>query len=162
MLVDIAEQVETPKKVALNGCLIPGIVWLKRFDYCDCVFGHSGGELVESLPSLGIIGVENGELGVLRNLRRETSQTPNQLIQRGTEAIAHISSNHSEPRGHVGTFGPDTAEAMFNVIFNSKGCGLRFLECTQFTPKAFKMFLRPGGFEAGIGKSGFSAHRVAL
>jgi hypothetical protein len=37
VLVDIAEQIETPKKMTLNGCGIPSVIRLKRFNDTNCI-----------------------------------------------------------------------------------------------------------------------------
>ena len=80
MFIDIAKLVEPPEQTASNCCGIRSMIWLKSFDDRDCLCGHSGRLMLESMPSILVEDVKDRELGSLGILRGQLSQGPNQLI----------------------------------------------------------------------------------
>src|SRR5690242_11179870 len=90
MLVNVAQQIETPKEVTLEGRGIPSTIRLKSFNDLDCACGYSRGIPVESLPDFlvgGDVPFKNGELGSLWIGTRQSCQRPHQLVKRGAQAI---------------------------------------------------------------------------
>jgi hypothetical protein len=151
VLVDIAKFVQPPQKKALNIRTVRSVVRLKRFDDGHCLCGYT-----PSLPleSLDIALLKNRELSAFGigggGSSRGFCQTPNKLVEGGSEIVKNVSSNEGEPVRDCRMYHPDDMPLIFNVILTSESIGFRFAENLEFLPETFQMFLRPSGLEIGV------------
>ncbi|MGB6484435.1 MAG: hypothetical protein WBE86_13195 [Candidatus Acidiferrales bacterium] len=152
VLVDVAQEIQTPEKVAINGYGVHSVIRLKRFDDRDCICGNSG-----SLSDKGIrVSLrKNRELSAFRIIGSETRQAPDELVEGRPKAIQCIASNK---RDAVGS-GLNTASnlidfsTIFNIVLSEKLIRLRFVENLQLLPKSIEVFLGPSGLKVGVCQS---------
>jgi hypothetical protein len=147
VLVNYAHLVETPQKVHSGGINIPSVVRLKRFDNGHCICGYS-----QSLPvkSLHIDLLKNWELSVFGIALAQCGQTPNELLQRSSEAVENLTDDKRNLVGNIGDLNTDMASLMFRVISASEFARIRLSEQAQLVPQSFQMFLRPRALQKGI------------
>ena len=153
----VKEQIETPKKVTLNGCGIPSMIRLKRFDDTHCICGYSSRLPLKAFPGV-LIGsdvlVKNRELGPLGIRNRQLRKRPDQVVQCCASAGQKITGDKGDSRRDLSNLEVNQVSAIFYVMFGPDGMGLRFAKSAKFIPQVIKVFLRPTGFEFGISYGG--------
>jgi hypothetical protein len=150
VLVDIAQGVQTPERIALDGRSVRSVVRLKRFYDLDCVCGHARSLLLEGLSGLGVENVEDRELGMLGIRESQLREKPDQLVQGRPQAVEQVSDDERNSVGRVRDLNADAMALMFNIILANNGIRFRFTEGIKLLPQGFKVFLRPGGLQIGI------------
>jgi hypothetical protein len=148
MFVDVAELIKSPQQMLSNCLRRRCIVRLKRFDDFRRLCGYTARLPVKSrhVPLF-----QDGELGVLGvpGVGIDFRQTPNQLVERRTQAIEKITKDKWDFVRDVLKLHPDDVQSIFSIIFTEKVAGF-FTENSKSFPEVFKMYLRPGCLEIGI------------
>jgi hypothetical protein len=148
VLVNVAHFVESPKKVALLG--VPSVIRLKAFNDGHCLCGYSSRA---SLNQFGVGLLKDGELGILGIRQLQFCETPNELVQRGTEIVKNISNNKRNSVGNVLDPKFDSAALIFRIVIDNESTWLSFAESLHFFPQSVKVFFRPGGLKIGISQA---------
>jgi len=150
VLVNVAEHIEAPQKVALNQSGIPTVIRLKRFDDFHCFCGHSARLLSEPR---GVLSPKNRKLRFDRIECGKSSQTPNKLVERCTQTIEYVTQDEGNAVGSVFDLTPNSIAMIFTIFLGRELIRLRFVENTQFLPKSIKVFLRPECLQIGVSQS---------
>jgi hypothetical protein len=156
VLVDVAQGIESPKQMALDCFSIPSVVRQKMIDDLDCLCGYSKRKVPKLL---GVGFAEDRELcsiGIVNSA--DLGQGPNKLIQRRAQTIQEVADDERELVGHFSDMKPNDIASIFKVILTGKGARFRLLEGDKAIPQVFKMFLRPGCFQIGIGQTRHMEH----
>jgi hypothetical protein len=148
MLINVAEQVESPEKVALDGCLgIRSRVWLKRVNNLACFCGYSP-RVITKLN--GIALCEDRELGSLGIGNIDMCQHPHELIQGRAQTIQEVANDEGEHVGDVLHFNTNDVPLSFKIILTDKTYRIGFHKDADTFPQVLKVFFRPGGLQIGI------------
>jgi hypothetical protein len=157
MLVDIAQQIQSPQEMTDKACSIASTLRLKRFDNTDCICGYSVHVPIESPLEVFAEGeVKNGELGPLGIGDAQFRKGPRQLIQGGTETIENLTKRERDGIRGIFQVKPDSIESVFKIVFTTEGIGLVWTksEVIQFGLKRLEMFIRPTSFQISVGQAG--------
>lgn len=147
VLVDVAHFVKTPKEMALDGCGIPSVIRLKRFDNCHCLCGYT---LSSSRNQLSVDFLKNRELRVPGVRAGQFCKAPDKLIERRPEVVKGVPRDKGNPVGSVLDLDSNAAPLIFRIILGAKLTGFRFAENIQLLPQSVKVFLRPGSLKIGV------------
>jgi hypothetical protein len=148
MLVNNAEQVQSPQQMAVDCCGVLSSIWLKRFDDINCICGYTP----RFSGDVSVIGnVNNREFGLCGITPNLLGQSPNELIQGRPETIQALPQNEGNDVRTVFDMKVDDIPLIFNVILFDNSYRLRFLPPTaKPLPDVIKVFLRPEGLEYGV------------
>jgi hypothetical protein len=92
---------------------------------------------------------EHGALWISRS-RVDLCQTPNELVEGRAKAVEKVAKYERNIIGDVSNLYPYDMKLIFKVIFSEEFAGF-VAESSESFPEVFKMYLRPGCFEVGIG-----------
>ena len=152
MFIDVAESVQPPQEMAPNGRFIPSQVRLKRFDDSHCICGYPGSLMLKPAPGQ-MFDLDDRKLGMLRIWGADFSEVPDRLIQGRPKAVEEISHNQRDQIRNLRHLEPNHISSMFQIIFAREGIRIAFGESLQFGLKGCKVYMRPGCFQIGIGKT---------
>jgi hypothetical protein len=148
MVIDVAEFIETPKKVALRG--FPTVVRLKRLNDAHCLCGYAPSRLSHAF----IVPLfQDGELSMLGIGQSQLCKAPYKLVQRRSKIIKYIAHDKRNRVRNVLNPNSDAAALIFSIVIDDQRARLQFAESLQFLPQDFKVFVRPGGLKIGISQS---------
>jgi hypothetical protein len=152
VFIDIAQQIQPPKKVILDRCPIRSMVRLNRFDDADCLCGYSPRKTAKPLFFIGGDLIDDRKLSVNGVIESQPGQSKGELIQGRASAIEKIAENENGPVRNVQDLLPDDIESILKIFFTDQGTGFGFVEGIKFMPQCVEMHLRPRGLQIGIGK----------
>lgn len=147
MLVNVAEEIQPPEQVALDGCGIPSVIWLKRFDEGCGICGYASGVPSESFV---VSDFENRELSAVRIGRGQFRQSPYKLVQGRTEAVQEVADDQRNLVGNVFDVKAKDVPLIFNIVLFDNSYRFRFAKGAEPIPHVIKMFLRPDGLQIGV------------
>lgn len=150
VLVDVTQEVQARQKMTLNGYGVPSIVRLKRFDDSDCIGGNAG-SVSREFFSIG--SRKSRELSSFGIGGGEACQTPNELVERRTQAIQCVTGNERNAVGSRFNLACDSVEMLLRVGLTPKLIRLGFVEAAQLLPQSVEVFLRPLGLKVGVSQS---------
>lgn len=151
MLVKIRQFPELPKLMTSNGNGIPSVVRLKVFDDCCGFRGNPSGLPFENFI---VNPVQDGKLNLpTRGFGCQSSKSPNDVIQRGSEATQKVASDKPNIVWNFSDLPDEAMPLPFNVILAEESVGLRVVENGKLIPKRIQMIFRPSCFQIGISEA---------
>jgi hypothetical protein len=147
VLINIAQQIQSPQKMAFYRRPIDSVIRLKRFDDENCLCGYTQSLAFESV-NVGF--ALNRELGSFGIGQREFCQSPDELIQGRTQTIQKVADHQMQLIGDRFNLISDAVPLVFNVILTENSYGITFPIGANPIPQAIKVFFRPHGLEKGI------------
>ena len=150
VFVDVAEFIQSPKKMPSNCFGVRCIVRLKRFDNLRCLCGYTARSPLQQMD-ISLLQDREGRACRIAGSRIDFRQAPDQLVKRGTKTVEEVASNQGNCVRDVFNLHPEDMQLIFKVIFSEKFAGF-VTEGSELFPQVFKMYLRPGCLEIGIGQ----------
>jgi hypothetical protein len=155
MLVEVTEGIQPPEGMGFVG--LPSTIRLKRFDFLDR-FGGNSGDLPIPSPNVlrfGGQGIKDGKLDSFRRRTgtRQSSQTPNDLIETGAHVIESVSDRQTGVIRNIEKLTFKTIPLLFKIVISPQSISLRSGELFQKRIQRVQMHLRPTKFQIGIGQS---------